>query len=131
MIDYTVEDFTRDSWTYDVVLDAVGKSSFGRCRRSLKPRGIYLSTDLGPLSLNPVLALITPLLRGRRVMFPIPKDDQGVVAYLKDLMESEGFKPVVDRRYPLGEIVEAYSYVETGRKIGNVVISIDPADQRR
>jgi hypothetical protein len=56
-----------------VVLDAVGKSSFGRCKRLLKPRGIYLSTDLGPLSQNPILALITPLFGGRKVMFPIPK----------------------------------------------------------
>jgi NADPH:quinone reductase-like Zn-dependent oxidoreductase len=72
VIDYTAEDFTKDDQTYDVVLDAVGKSSFGRCKRLLRPGGIYLSTDLGPLSLNPILALITPLFGGRTVMFPIP-----------------------------------------------------------
>ena len=67
VVDYTAEDFTRDEQRYDVVLDAVGKSSFGRCRRLLRPGGVYLSTDLGPLSQNPVLALVTPLFGGRRV----------------------------------------------------------------
>jgi NADPH:quinone reductase-like Zn-dependent oxidoreductase len=66
VIDYTAEDFTKDEQAYDVVLDAVGKSSFGRCRRLLKPRGIYVSSDLGPLSQNPILALITPLLGGKK-----------------------------------------------------------------
>jgi NADPH:quinone reductase-like Zn-dependent oxidoreductase len=125
VIDYTAEDFTRDEQRYDVVLDAVGKSSFGRCRRLLKPGGLYLSTDLGPLSQNPVLALVTPLFGGRRVRFPIPRQDQGTIAYLKERIESGAFKPVIDRRYRLGQIVEAYRYVETGRKVGNVVISVD------
>ncbi len=129
VIDYTAEDFTKDEQTYDVVLDAVGKSSFGRCKRLLKPGGIYLSSDLGPLSQNPILALITPLFGGKKVMFPIPKQDQAMVTYFKELIESGDFKPVIDRRYPLDQIVEAYRYVETGQKIGNVVISVEPADQ--
>jgi NADPH:quinone reductase-like Zn-dependent oxidoreductase len=79
VIDYTAEDFTKDEQTYDVVLDGVGKSSFGRTKRLLKRRGIYLSSDLGPLSQNPILALITPLFGGKRVMFPIPRDDQEMV----------------------------------------------------
>jgi NADPH:quinone reductase-like Zn-dependent oxidoreductase len=126
VIDYTTEDFTRDSETYDLVIDAVGKSSFGRCRRLLRPRGIYLSTDLGPLSQNPILALVTPLFGRRRVMFPIPtqRDPAEIMRYLKDLMESGAFKPVIDRRYPLDQIVEAYRYVETGQKVGNVVITV-------
>jgi NADPH:quinone reductase-like Zn-dependent oxidoreductase len=126
VIDYTAEDFTQDEQTYHVVLDAVGKSSFGRCRRLLKPRGIYLSSDLGPLSQNPILALITPLLGGTRVMFPIPRDNQEMVRHFKDLIASGAFKPVIDRRYPLDQIVEAYRYVEAGQKIGNVVISVEP-----
>ena len=126
VVDYTAEDFTRDGHSYDVVLDAVGKSSFGRCKRLLKPRGVYLSSDLGPLSQNPLLALVTPLGRGRRVRFPIPRSDPGVMARLKELIESGAFRPVVDRRYPLDQIVEAYRYVETGRKVGNVVISVRP-----
>jgi NADPH:quinone reductase-like Zn-dependent oxidoreductase len=127
VIDYTAEDFTKDPQTYDVVLDAVGKSSFGRCKRLLKPRGIYLSSDLGPLSQNPILALITPLLRGKKVMFPIPRDNQEMVSYFKELLESGAFKPVIDRRYRLDQIVEAYRYVETGQKVGNVVISVEPS----
>jgi NADPH:quinone reductase-like Zn-dependent oxidoreductase len=128
VIDYTAEDFTRDAQRYDVVLDAVGKSSFGRCRRLLKPGGLYLSTDLGPLSLNPVLALVTPLFGGRRVRFPIPRQDQGTVADVKERIESGTFRPITDRRYRLDQIVEAYRYVETGRKVGSVVISVDPGD---
>jgi NADPH:quinone reductase-like Zn-dependent oxidoreductase len=125
VIDYTAEDFTRDERTYDVVLDAVGKSSFGRCKRLLKPGGIYLSTELGSLSQNPILALITPLFGGKKVMFPIPQHDQEMVRYFKELIESGQFKPVIDRRYQLDQIVEAYRYVETGQKIGNVVIRVD------
>jgi NADPH:quinone reductase-like Zn-dependent oxidoreductase len=128
VIDYTAEDFTRDAQRYDVVLDAVGKSSFGRCRRLLKPGGLYLSTDLGPLSLNPVLALVTPLFGGRRVRFAIPRQDQGTVVYVKERIESGTFRPITDRRYRLDQIVEAYRYVETGRKVGNVVISVDPGN---
>jgi NADPH:quinone reductase-like Zn-dependent oxidoreductase len=127
VVDYTAEDFTKDEQTYDVVVDAVGKSSFGRCRRLLKPRGIYLSTDLGPLSQNPILALVTPLFGGKRVMFPIPREDQGVVRHLKELIESGEFRPLIDRRYPLDQIVEAYRYVETGQKVGNVVITVVPS----
>ena len=127
VIDNTAEDFTSDEQAHDVVFDAVGKSSFGRCKRLLKPRGIYLSSDLGPLSQNPLLALITPLLGGKKVMFPIPpKHDQDGMRQFKDLIESGKFTPVIDRRYPLDQIVEAYRYVETGQKIGNVVISVDP-----
>jgi NADPH:quinone reductase-like Zn-dependent oxidoreductase len=126
VIDYTTQDFTQDVQTYDVVLDSVGKSSFGRCRRLLKPRGIYVSSELGPYTQNPFLALTTPLLRGRRVMFPIPKQDREMATYFKGLLESGEFKPVIDRKYPLDQIVEAYRYVETGRKIGNVVIDVAP-----
>jgi NADPH:quinone reductase-like Zn-dependent oxidoreductase len=127
VIDYTAEDFTKDDQTYDVVLDAVGKSSFGRCKRLLKPRGIYLSSDLGPLSQNPILALITPLLRGKKVMFPIPRDNQEMARYLQGLLESGEFRPLIDRRYRLDQIVEAYRYVEAGQKIGNVVIIVEPS----
>jgi NADPH:quinone reductase-like Zn-dependent oxidoreductase len=132
VIDYSAADFTMDDQTYDVVFDAVGKSSFGRCKRLLKPKGIYLSTDLGPFPQNPILALITPLFGGKKVLFPIPKHDQEIVKYVKGLIDSGDFKPVIDRRYPLDEIVEAYRYVETGPKIGNVVISVvGRADQWR
>lgn len=124
VIDYTVEDFTSDEQTYDLVFDAVGKSTFGKCRRLLKPGGIYSSTDLGPMWQNPLLVLVTRLFGGRKVMIPFPQHDQEMVGDFKELIESGEFKPVVDRQYGLDEIVEAYRYVETGQKIGNVVIRV-------
>jgi NADPH:quinone reductase-like Zn-dependent oxidoreductase len=126
VIDYTAEDFTRDARTYDVVLDAVGKSSFGRCRRLLRPGGLYLSTDLGPLSQNPVLALVTPLFGRRKVRFPNPvrQDQAAVMRLVTELLASGEFRPLIDRRYRLDQIVEAYTYVETGRKVGSVVIDV-------
>ena len=127
VIDYTAEDFTQDAQTVDVVLDAVGKSSFGRCRRLLAPRGIYVSSDLGFLAQNPLLALITPLFK-QRVLFPIPPTyTKARVQGFKQMLEAGEFHPVIDRRYPLEQIVDAYRYVETGEKIGNVVIDVDPA----
>jgi NADPH:quinone reductase-like Zn-dependent oxidoreductase len=126
VIDYTAQDFTQDRRRYDVVLDAVGKSSFGRCRRLLKPGGTFLSSDLGPLSQNPLLALVTPLLGGRRVRFPLPRQDPEVVRHLRGLLESGQLRPLVDRCYGLEEIVEAYRYVETGGKRGSVLISVVP-----
>jgi len=126
VVDYTAEDFTRDTQRFDVVFDAVGKSSFGHCRRLLRPRGTYLSSDLGPLSQNPLLVLVTPLFRGRKVVFPFPRENQEMMSYLRRQLESGAFRPVIDRRYPLDEIVEAYRYVETGRKLGNVVVVVRP-----
>lgn len=126
VIDYTVEDFTRHGQTYDVVIDAVGKSTFGACRRLLRPHGIYMSSDLGPGCQNPLLALVTPLLPGRTVKFPIPTHDQTMVRHFRRLLESREFTPVIDRRYPLDGIVEAYRHVETGQKVGNVVITVVP-----
>ena len=125
VIDYTAEDFTKDNQRYDVVLDSVGKSSFSQCKRLLKPDGIYISSELGPLAQNPFLALIAPLHGGKKVLFPIPRHDQLMVEYLRKLIESGEFRPVIDRTYPLDQIVEAYRYVETGQKTGNVVISLE------
>jgi NADPH:quinone reductase-like Zn-dependent oxidoreductase len=126
VVDYTAGDFTADEQTYDAVFDAVGKSTFGRCRRLLKPGGVYLSSDVGPWWQNLVLALVTPPLRRRQVRFPFPRDNQDIVRHLRDLIESGAFRPVIDRRYPLDQIVEAYRYVETGHKIGNVVLTVVP-----
>jgi NADPH:quinone reductase-like Zn-dependent oxidoreductase len=128
VVDYTVGDFTEDEQTYDAVFDAVGKSTFGRCRRLLKPGGVYLSSELGPWAQNLMLALVTPLLRGRKVKFAFPRDNQAIVRHLRELIASGEFKPVIDRRYPLDQIVDAYRYVETGQKIGNVVITVRPED---
>ena len=128
VIDYTAQDFTRDAQRYDVVLDAVGKSSFLQCRRLLKPGGVFLSSEFGPLDQNLVLALITPLRGGRKVMLNLGRDDPRMASYFREVLESGAFRPLVDRRYRLDEIVEAYRYVETGRKIGNVVVSVAPSN---
>jgi NADPH:quinone reductase-like Zn-dependent oxidoreductase len=129
VIDFTTEDFTRDERQYDVVIDAAGKSSFGRCRQLLRPHGTYLSSDVGPRWQNPLLALTTPLLGGKKVLFPIPRHDAAMARYLKGLIETGRFRPLIDRRYSLDVIVEAYRYVETGQKTGNVVVGvIDPRE---
>jgi len=82
VIDHTAQDFTRDTQRYDVVLDAVGKSSFLRCRRLLKSRGLYLSSEFGPLAQNLLLALVAPLLGGRKVLLNIARDDPQLASYL-------------------------------------------------
>ena len=131
VVDYTAGDFTDDDRRYDVVFDAVGRSSFGRCRRLLKPGGIYVSSELGPWLQNAILSLVTPIagrsFDRKKVVFPFPEIDQAMVRRFARLMESGAFRPVVDRRYPLDDIVEAYRYVETGQKIGSVVIVVDHA----
>ncbi len=124
VIDYTKEDFTKSSQLFDVVFDAVGKSSFGKCKPLLKTGGVYMSTELGYMSQNPFLALITPLVGSKKVLFPIPTISQADVLYLKKLVETGQYKPVIDRRYSLEQLVDAYRYVETGQKIGNVVITV-------
>ena len=124
VIDYQTADFTEDENRYDLVLGSVGKSSFRRCRRLLKRRGIYISSDVGLFWHGPLLALITPLFRGRKLIFATPRRDPEAIRYLKGPIESGEFKPAIDRRYPLDQIVEAYRYVETGQKIGNVVVTV-------
>lgn len=124
VVDYTKDDFTEDDQLYDVVIDAVGKSSFFRCKRLLKPGGTYLSTDLGFLSQNIFLALLTPVFCSKKVRFPIPTVSREDIVFFKDLIEAGKYKAVIDRIYPLEQIVEATRYVEAGQKTGNVVITI-------
>ena len=124
VIDYTKEDFTKNGQHYDVVIDAVGKSSYFRCKKILKPKGIYISTELGYLSQNIFLALLTPLFGGKKVLFPMPKDTKEDIVFLKELMETGKYKAVIDRIYPFEELIDATRYVEIGEKVGNVVITI-------
>lgn len=125
VIDYTKEDFTKNGKLYDVVIDAVGKTSFFRCKQSLKPDGVYFSTELGYLWQNVFLALLTPLTGGKKVKFPIPKDSREDIILFRELIEAGNYKAVIDRTYPLAQIVDATKYVETGQKTGNVVISLN------
>ena len=114
---------------FDVVFDAVGKSTFGRCRPILRPRGVYMVTDLGPWWQNPLLALVTRVGRGRRVMLAAPREDPRMMEEVTSMLTAGTFRPVIDRTYPLDRIVEAYRYVETGQKIGNVVIDVRGDDE--
>jgi NADPH:quinone reductase-like Zn-dependent oxidoreductase len=124
VIDYTQEDFTKNGETYDVVFDAVGKHSFRRCRRSLKPGGIYIETDLGFMWHVPFLALLTRGIGAKRVTLPVPKYTKQDVLFIKELIEAGKYRAVIDRSYPLEDVVEATRYVETGQKTGNVVLTV-------
>lgn len=123
VIDYTREDFTKTGKQYDFIFDAVGKSSFGICKKLLKKNGVYISTELGKNGENIWMALYGLLLGGKRVLFPIPYIKKEDVIFLKELAERGKFKPLIDRIYPLEEIIAAYQYVESRQKIGNVILS--------
>jgi len=125
VIDYTNEDFTNDDQKYSFVFDAVGKSTFGKCKPLLLPGGVYMSSELGPMAQNIFFALITPLFGKKKVIFPLPKDIKGSLAFIKKLIEEGKYKAVIDREYPLEQIVEAFRYVEKGQKTGNVVIAVE------
>jgi NADPH:quinone reductase-like Zn-dependent oxidoreductase len=127
VIDFTREDFTKNGQTYDVVFDAVGKHSFRRCRGSLDEGGVYLETDLGFMWHVPFLALATRWVGDKRVTLPIPKYTKEDVLHVKGLVEAGRYRPVIDRTYPLEQVVEATKYVETGQKTGNVVLTLNGA----
>jgi NADPH:quinone reductase-like Zn-dependent oxidoreductase len=116
VLDYTKEDFTKSGERYDVIFDAVGKLQFAQARGSLEAQGRFLPTD----GLGNFLRALT----SKNVVFEIPprlsKQD---VIFLKDLVEAGEFKPVADRVYPLEQVVEAHRYVDTERKVGNVVLT--------
>ncbi len=124
VIDYTVEDFTQIDDKFDFVFDAVGKTTFFRCRRLLKSDGIFSASDLGPWYQNLFLELWSSITGNDRVVFPMPKYSEDFVRFLKDRMESGEFRTVIDRKYPIEEIVAAYRYVETAQKTGIVIINV-------
>jgi NADPH:quinone reductase-like Zn-dependent oxidoreductase len=130
VIDYTREDFTQSGQTYDVILDAVGKSSFSRCKRSLKPDGIYLDTLPRPATL--FQSLWTSKRAGKKVrMGGAPALLENLLV-LKELIEAGELRTVIDRSYPLAQIAQAFKYVEKGHKRGNIVITVQskiPGDQ--
>jgi len=120
VIDYTKEDFTKSGQTYDIIFDTVGKSSFSRCKSSLKQRGVYLKTF-------PTLAILTSKIGSKKAIW-LPTglmEKAEDLVFLKELIEAGKIKAVIDRRYPLEQIAEAHSYVDTGHKKGNVVITVE------
>ena len=122
VIDHTREDFTRNGETYDVIFDAVGMQAFGRCKGSLRPGGAYLATDRLQ---NIPLALWTSRFADKKVVFPIPprytKQD---VMFLRQLIEEGKYRAIMDRHYPLEDVIDATRYVETKQKTGNVVLTV-------
>ncbi|MHB1090805.1 MAG: NAD(P)-dependent alcohol dehydrogenase [Ilumatobacteraceae bacterium] len=124
VVDYTREDFTENGQTYDVIFDTVGKHSFRRCRRSLKSGGIYFETDPGFMWHVPLLALLTRWIGNKKVMMVMPKYTKANVFFLKELIEAGKYRAVIDRCYPLEQVVDATRYVETQQKTGNVVLTV-------
>ena len=124
VIDYQTQDFTKTETKFQFIFDAVGKSSFGQCKPLLTEKGIYISTELGKNGENIFFALTTPLWGGKKLLFPIPSITKQDVIFLKELVQKGEYKPVIDRHYKLDQIVDAYKYVESGQKTGNVVIKI-------
>ncbi len=130
VIDCSAEDFSRIGERFDFVFEAVGKTSYFRYRRLLKPAGTFMATDVGPWGQYLPLLLWSAIAKNNRVLVPLPPPGGGhaFVAFLKARMEAGQFRAVIDRTYPLEAIAEAYRYVETGQKAGIVVIEVAAAD---
>ena len=124
VIDYQTEDFTKTNKKFHFIFDAVGKSSYKQCKPLLTQKGIYISTELGKNGVNILLALTTPIWGGKKLLFPIPTISKQDLVLFKELAEKGEFKPVIDRSFTLETIVEAYKYVESGQKTGNVIVKI-------
>ncbi len=124
VIDYQTQDFTKTENKFEFIFDAVGKSSFGQCKPLLTKKGIYVSTELGKNGENILYALTTPFLGGKKLLFPIPSISKKDVIFLKELIQKGEYNPIIDRQYKLDQIVEAYKYVESGQKTGNVILKI-------
>ena len=124
VVDYLQEDWTSGG-PYDGVLDAVGKSSFRKARRALKPGAAYVSADLGYLWHLPLLILPTRWLGSRKAKLGMARYRQADLVRLRELIEAGGYRPVIDRTYPLDHVVEAARYVETGQKTGSVVLTVN------
>jgi NADPH:quinone reductase-like Zn-dependent oxidoreductase len=122
VIDYTRDDFTKNGETYDIIFDAVGKHAFRRCRSSLKPGGVYISTDGWE---NLFWIAWTARIGDKRVVVDVPPHYRKAdVIFLRDLIETGKYRAVIDRTYPMEQVVEAARYVETEQKTGNVVLTV-------
>jgi NADPH:quinone reductase-like Zn-dependent oxidoreductase len=125
VIDYTKEDFTQSGETYDIILDMVGKSSFSRCKSSLKQNGLYLAVAGGLKEL--IQMLWTSVIGSKKVIFGggLASERKEYLLFFKELIEAGKLKAVIDRRYPLEQMAEAHRYVDKGHKKGNVVITVE------
>ena len=120
VIDYTKEDFTKNSEIYDIIFDTVRKISFSHCKSSLKERGIYITTGF------PILrALWSSIVGSKKIIFGVAPNKTEDLSFLRELIEMGKLKAVIDRRYPLEQTAEAHRYVDKGHKKGNVVITVE------
>ena len=124
VMDYKQENYWEEEVVYDFVFDAVGKSSFSQAKPVLAKRGAYISSELGDNAENIYLSIFTPLAFGKVVKFPLPRNTARTIKTMIKIIEEGKYKPLIDKIYPLDEIRQAYSYVEKGFKVGNVVIRI-------
>jgi NADPH:quinone reductase-like Zn-dependent oxidoreductase len=124
VVDYQTTDFTLTTQKFNFIFDAVGKSSFKQCKPLLSEKGIYISTEFGKNCINLLLALTTPIMGGKKLLFPIPTICKEDINYLSNLAESGGFKPLIDKQYLLKDYMKAYEHVESRQKIGNVILKI-------
>ncbi|GAJ24065.1 unnamed protein product, partial [marine sediment metagenome] len=123
VIDYTQEDFTENSETYDVIFDVVGKRSYSHIKKSLKKKGIYISAN--PRMSLFLLGLWIKLTSRKKIITGVAKEKSKDLIYLRELIEAGKIKSVIDKRYPLEQTADAHRYVETGEKVGNVVITVE------
>lgn len=123
VIDYTKEDFTQNGETYDTIFDTVGMSPFSGSVKSLNRNGYYLRAV--HMTLSPLLqGLWTSMTSSKKVIGGVASEKAEDLVFLRGLIEEGDLRPVIDRTYPLEEMAEAHRYVETGRKKGNVVITV-------
>lgn len=128
VVDWQAQDITSVGMQFDVFFDSVGKSSFKTARKILKPGGIYMSSELGKWGQNPILSLINPiqkLFTKRNIKFPIPQTKKEDIKEIARVLKSRKYTPVIDREYHLKDVPRAMRYVETGQKVGNVVIKVN------
>ncbi|WP_026955660.1 NAD(P)-dependent alcohol dehydrogenase [Algoriphagus vanfongensis] len=124
VIDGLEEDFTACGKEFDAVFDAVGKSRFKTCKPLLKEYGVYISSELGPHGENPLLAIKSVFIGKKKVNFPFPVDVRGSLEKIAPLIQEGKFTPLIDRQVKLEEAIESYAYVQSGQKIGNVILRI-------
>jgi NADPH:quinone reductase-like Zn-dependent oxidoreductase len=127
VIDYTQEDFTQNGERYDMILNAAGKTTFSHCKGSLQDKGIYLDPVM---VLSELKGLWYALTTGKQVIGGTPVPHTEALVFLKALVEAGQLKPVIDRCYPLEQMVEAHRYVDQGHKSGNVVIKVSQQRQK-
>lgn len=123
VFDYQTEDFTKSTDTYNIIIDTVSSSSFGKVKHLLTEDGKYCSTELGPRAENLYLPIITKLFGRQKVVFPVPGQINRSIELVKKLLSSGEFKPVIEKEYKMDVIQEVYRYVLSAQKTGNVVVN--------